>query len=195
MTNTPPPSAQARLVWPLALTIGLAGPAQADGEFFQADYAENAGSITATVQRDRITVSLGWSESEAGAARSLWANYGLPVAGNTWLRIGPSIRLDAAATTDWGLRAGLERYTTSGANSLFLLADFNTIQREYLALAQWGHMPTGLAFEVVMQGNDAGYRERSLTASLRIGNGPLRLRAGYRFDSGQPFIGVSINTF
>lgn len=193
VTAKPVRAAFARCLLPL--TLGLATPALADGEFFQADYARGASSVTATLQRDRLTYSLGWSESATGAATSLWTNYGFPVADSTWLRIGPSLRVPEGGEAQWGLRAALERFTTSGRNSLFLLADFNSIQREYLALAQWGDMPSGFAAEVVFQGNASGYREQSVAVSLRLGEGPVRLRGGYRFESNQPFIGLSINTF
>ncbi|MFN3538267.1 MAG: hypothetical protein ACK4Y4_12545 [Brevundimonas sp.] len=176
------------------LSLGLVSPAAANGEFLQFDFAPDASSLTATMRRDRLTFSLGWSEFETGQATSLWASYGFAV-GDGWLRAGPSLRVDNAGQTDIGLRAGLEHFSVSGRRTYFLLAEVNSIQSEYQALAQIGDQPTGLAAEMSFQGNSSGYRERTLAVSYRLGDSPARLRAGYRFNSGQAFIGLSINTF
>ncbi|MFN4099506.1 MAG: hypothetical protein ACK4GT_06990 [Pararhodobacter sp.] len=178
----------------VAASVLSLSPAAADGEFLQFDFAPDASSLTATMRRDRLTFSLGWSEFSTGQAASLWASYGIPV-GEGWLRIGPSLRVDNAGETDIGIRAGLEHFSMAGRRTFFLLAEANSIQGEYQALAQIGDQPTGLAAEVSFQGNRTGFRERTLAVSYRLGDGPARLRAGYRFNSGQAFIGFSINTF
>ncbi|MCA2013550.1 hypothetical protein LCM17_18820 [Cereibacter sphaeroides] len=180
----------------LAAMAALTGaPAHADGEFFQADYGDEAQSITATIQRDRVTASLGWSGYVGGHATALWVNYGFQVDGPTWFRLGPALRVDQAGVTEAGVRMALERFTMTDTRTLFLLADANTIQHEFQILGQLGHIPTGLAAELSYQGNDQGFRETTLAGSYRLGDSPFRLRAGYRFNAQEAFIGFSINTF
>lgn len=176
-------------------TAGLSTQARADGAFFQADLAPRASSVTATGRRGPLTVSLGWSEFDTGNATTAWGSYGLNLGPGAWLRVGPSLRIDNAGARDLGLKAGLERFSIGERTTLFLLAEATTIETEYLALAQLGHIRSGLAAEVAFQGNTAGFRERSLAVSYRLRDGPVRLRIGYRLNARRLFLGVSINTF
>lgn len=177
------------------LIAGGPTAARADGEFLQFDYAPGQSSATASMQRGRMTVALGWSEYDTGHATSLWLNRGYQLDGPVWFRVGPSLRVDESGDARWGLRGALERFTMSETQTLFLLVDVNTIQREFQVLGQIGHIPSGWAGEMAFQGNDSGYREVSVAVSYRLGDGPFRLRAGYRIEAAQPFIGLSLNTF
>lgn len=162
----------------IMMTLTHPGPAAADGAFAQFDFAPNASSFTGTVRRDRVTVSLGWSDYDQGHATTLWGNYGLPLAPGTWLRAGPALRVDDSRNVDLGAKLGIERFSMSERATLFLLGEFNTTEREYLALAQVGHRASGIAGEVSFQGNSDGFREESLALSYQLREMPVRLRVG-----------------
>ena len=170
-------------------------PAAADGEFAQFDYAPNASSLTGTIRRDRVTATIGWSDFDEGHATTLWGNYGVPLVPGAWLRLGPSLRIDDSEDVDLGAKIGVERFSMNEQATLFLLGEFNTTAREYLALAQVGHRATGIAAEVSLQGNNDGFREESLALSYQLRDIPVRLRLGYRFDAEEVFVGFSVNTF
>ncbi len=176
-------------------TAGLSTQARADGAFFQADLAPRASSVTATGRRGTLTVSFGWSEFDTGHATTAWGSHGLPLGPGAWLRVGPSLRIDNANARDLGLKAGIERFSMGERTTLFLLAEATTIETEYLALVQLGHIRSGLAAEITFQGNTAGFREQSLAVSYRLRNSPASLRIGYRLDARRLFLGISINTF
>ncbi|TVR09576.1 MAG: hypothetical protein EA385_06735 [Salinarimonadaceae bacterium] len=178
-----------------AMTFAHPAPAAANGEFLQFDFAPRASSATATVRRDRATLTLGWSEFQTGHATTLWGNYGLPLGEGAWFRAGPAFRIDDAGRTKAGGRIGVERFSMNEQMTMFLLAEFNTIQKEYLALGQIGHRASGLAAEVAYQGNETGFRELTFAGSYRVGDSPVRLRVGYRTIAKQFFIGVTVNTF
>lgn len=179
----------------LASMITLPGIAAANGEFFQIDRVPGATSATGTIRRDRLSFSLGWSEFETGHAASAWVSYGFPLVQGVTFRAGPALRVDNHGQRDIGLRAGIERFSMNERMTLLLLAEFNTIQSEYLAVGQVGHRATGISAELALQGNDAGFRERSVALSYRLAESPVRLRLGYRYTSRRVFVGLSINTF
>lgn len=171
------------------------GSALADGSFFQLDLADRGSSLTALVRRGPATLTLGWSEFPSGHAASLWGSYGVSLGGGAWLRAGPAVRRDNQGRRDLGLRVGLERYSASERGFVFLLAEGTTIQREYLLLAEAGHSASRTSVGVTVQGNRAGFRERSLVAGYRLEGTPVTLRAGYRTRARSLFLGISVNTF
>lgn len=178
-----------------AASLGFPTSLAANGEFFQFDFTPHATSVSGTIRRDRLSFSAGWSEFETGHATSLWFSYGIPLPDGVALRLGPSYRIDNLGQSDFGLRVGVERFSMNERMTLLLLGEFNTIQREYLALGQVGHLASGVAAELAFQGNNAGYREQSVAVSYRLGESPARLRLGYRFSAQRVFVGFSINTF
>ncbi len=180
----------------LALSaFGLAAPASANGEFLQIDVVPGGSSVTATIRRDRVTATLGWSEFETGHATNLWLSYGFDLGSGAWLRAGPSARLDDTGRGARGVKLGIERFAMDERMTLFLLGEFNTIQREYQLLAQLGHRASGLSAGFSVQGNDAGFRERTITAGYRFGATPVSLRLGYRIRARRAFVGITVNTF
>lgn len=176
-------------------SCALPTSAAANGEFLQFDYAPRASSATATVRREQATLTLGWSEFDSGSAVNVWGNYGLPLPAGAWFRAGPALRVDDDGKAQVGARFGVEKFYMNERLTAFLLAEFNTIQNEYLALGQIGHRASGIAGEVAFQGNDAGFREITLAVSYRIAESPVRLRLGYRTNARVFFAGVTINTF
>ena len=180
----------------LGLSAGLTpGAARADGAFIQLDLADRGSSFTGLVRRGPATLTLGWSEFPTGNAATLWGSYGVSLGDGAWLRAGPALRRDNQARRDAGLRLGVERFSAGPRATLFLLAEASTIQREYLVLAEVGHSASRTSVGVSVQGNRAGFRERSLVVGYRLEGRPVTLRAGYRARARSVFLGVSVNTF
>lgn len=186
------------LFFSLAMALPMATPAQADGLFFQLDYAPKASSAVLSVQRKAVGLSLGWSEWDTGEATTLFANYALPLAalgGGTTLKFGPALRHEAGTATTAGLRVALENYRQTDLGGLFLLADVNSINREYLLLAEWGLRDNPLSIAVSFQGDDGTFHEETLALGYQLPNSDMRLRVGHRFEESTSFIGFAINTF
>lgn len=184
----------------IAASFGLAGTSSvlADGEFVQFDFAPGASTVVGSVVRGPIGVALGWSEYDSGSAFSANATYsfGLPALGDgALLRVGPSVRLDQDKELDLGAKVVFERWSPTKWGGLFFLADYNTIQNEYLVLGELSHGLSGLNASFAAQGGDNGFRENTLVLGYLIPESCVRLRLGYRFEAQQVLIGFSVNTF
>ena len=178
--------------------MALPGAAQADGEFYQFDYAPHGSSAVASVQRGGFGAALGWSEWEGGQAVSLYLNrrWAVPRLGDgTSFGLGPSVRLGMDGARDIGVRATLEHYRPTSWGAAYGLADLNSIAREYMVLGEVSHARSGLAGFVAFQGDRADFRERTVGVSLGLGESPVRLRLGHRLRAGRTFVGISVNTF
>jgi len=184
----------------VALLLGLpwALPAMADGEFFQLDYAPGESSVSASVVRGPFGFALGWSDFESGSAVSANATYGVfvPALGDgALIRFGPSSRLDEEDQFDLGAKAVFERWSPTSWGSVFVLADFNTIQNEYLLLGELSHAASGLSASLALQGSDEDFQENTLVVGYGIPQSRVRLRLGYRFEAQQVVVGFSVSTF
>lgn len=171
--------------------------AQANGEFFQLDYAPRASTVIGSVVRGPWGAALGWSDFAGGGAFSANITYSLPVAAlgeSAVFRFGPSARSDRAGSLDLGAKVVLERWAPTTFGSVFVLADYNTIKNEYQLLGEVAHWDSGLSAAVSIQGGDS-FRENSLFLGYDIRETPVRLRLGYRFREKRAVIGFAINTF
>ena len=94
-----------------------------------------------------------------------------------------------------GARVTLSRYIAADWGGTFLLGEFSTVQNTFFLLAQFGFAASGLGVEFTAGGSDDDYRERALALTYRFPGTPFSLRLGRRFEEGEVFAGVSINTF
>ena len=190
----------ATILWTLLflVTTGVAHDARADGEFFQLDYAPRNSTFVASIQRDRSGAALGLSESEESKVMSVFLSYGFPMSAlgdGTNFRIGPSVRFEEGESSEFGLRVSLEHYRATSWGSVFALADFNSINSEYLALLEVGHTKSGFAAFTAIQGDRTNFREDTVGISLQLRETRARLRLGHRLRARTTFIGISFNTF
>ncbi|GLT08386.1 hypothetical protein ACFQFQ_16840 [Sulfitobacter porphyrae] len=177
----------------------LAPSAHADGEFLQVDLSESTSTGTLSIARGPLTYGASAVSYEGGSTYGLSATYKLPVAEQfVTLRLGPALGYVKDNGKDGSFEAGLklvaERYIPTDFGSVFLLADLNSIENSWFVLAQFGLSGPGLSFEL-SHGESDTYSETSLAVAKRLGDSPTSLRAGYRFDADEIFVGLSINTF
>ncbi len=189
--------------WP-ALALPLlaalqAAPAQADGTFFQFDVSSSTTSAVVNMARGPVSFGAIAVDYDGGDSYGVNALYRLPWGGDlATLRAGPSLGYERKDTGAGRARAGVklvaERYDATRYGSFFVLADLNSIENAWFLLAQFGLSGPGITIEV-SHGESDTYRETTLAMSRALDDGPVSLRAGYRFDAGEIFAGIAINTF
>jgi hypothetical protein len=184
----------------LAALVVAARPAPgwADGEFAQLDVSASTTGGVASVQRGSLTFGgvVTIPDGDPSATLSATQALNLPVSWAPTLRVGPALGLSGEdlADVEAGLRLSAERYTGTDWGSVYGLADLGTIDRSWFILGQVGLAKTRLTFELSHGASDE-YEETTLAVSRRLRDSPVSLRSGYRFDAGEVFIGVSVNTF
>ena len=183
-----------------ALSLSLAStlPAMADGEFIQGDYTSGASAVVGSVVRGPVGASIGWSEFEGGSAANANVTYGLsvPALGDgATFRFGPTVRLDQDNRLDLGVKVVFERWSPTDWGSVFVLAEYNTILKEYLLLGELSHAHSGLSGSLAIQGGANGFRENTVFLGYSIPETPYGLRLGYRVNARQAVIGFTVNTF
>lgn len=176
-----------------------ASTAHADGEFLQLDLSGSTSTGTLSIARGPLTYGASAVSYEGGSTYGLSATYQLPVAQQfVTLRFGPALGYVKEDGADGSFEAGVklvaERYIPTDFGSVFLLADLNSIENSWFVLAQLGLSRPGVSFEL-SHGKSETYSETSLAIAKRFGDGPTSLRAGYRFDAKEVFVGLSVNTF
>ncbi len=188
----------------LALLIAFAsfsGSARADGTFLQFDLADDARSAVLSVERDPFTFGAAYNDYDGGKSYGVSANYRLSATTEGAplnLKLGPSFGVvkddGAPAETQAGLRMVADKYVSTDFGGLYFLAEVNTIDRAWFLLGKAILAEPKLAVELSRGASDT-YSETTLAASRRIGDGPVSLRVGYRFEDEAFFAGISINTF
>lgn len=172
--------------------------ALADGEFFQFDLAPNSSTMVGSVVRGNSSTTLALSLYDDGGSLSINTTYSIGVSDlgeGALIRVGPTARRDQAGASDLGAKVVFERWSPTDWGGVFLLADYNTIQSEYLFLAEASNGGSGLSASIAAQGDDDGFRENTLTLGYDIPLSELRLRLGYKFESEVIAFGISVNTF
>lgn len=199
-----------RLWQPAALTPGVvrtaacglalaAQPASAGGSFTQVDLSRTTVTGVFTIIREPLSFGVTHVRYDGGNSTTVSVMYRLPLAeGAPVVRIGPSVGYvdddDAPARTEVGVKIAADRWRPTSFGSLYLLGEFNTIDRAAFATAQFGLSGPGLQVEISYGQSDT-YAETTLAVSRKLGDGPVSLRAGYRFRADEVFVGVSVNTF
>lgn len=173
--------------------------ARADGTFFQFDASgETANGVFVHV-REPISIGLNHVRYEGGRRSTLNLLYRLPLpdAAPT-IRLGPSYGVvepdGQPSESELGAKISIDKWMPTDFGSLYLLAEYNSIEHASFALAQFGLSEAGLQIEA-SYGESDSYSETSLAISKKIGRGPLSLRAGYRLNAEEVFFGLSVNTF
>lgn len=189
-----------RALAPLALAAGFLSPciAQADGAFLQFDIGAEDYGLVATETRGALSTGLLHNNFANGSdwTLTLLRRVETPLAEHgIGLNMGVAVRLSEARSPRLGLKAVIDRYTTTSWGSLFLLAEVNTLDAAHFALAQMRFGDTPFGAEISLGGDNDGYSETTGVLTYRWRDSPVSLRAGYKFDSDKYFVGFSINTF
>lgn len=194
-----PPRCRASL-WAGGLSIIMplsAAPAAADATFLQLDAGRVNQGLVASVATGNLGFSLGVSRYVDGRSAVLAATYGFDLGDVGMLKIGPAllVRQDDAAPTESqiGARLSLERYVATEFGGIFGLAEIGSIDDSWFLLGNVT-LHGGLGIELSRGGSDT-YTETTIALQQQLGNGPVRLRLGYRVEEQEVFIGVSYSTF
>ncbi|KIN72608.1 hypothetical protein [Sulfitobacter guttiformis] len=161
--------------------------------------SETTSAGTISIARGPLKYGASAVSYEDGSISKLSATYKLPIGEQfPTLRLGPALGYVKEDGADGSVKTGIklvaERDIPTDFGSVFLLADLNSIDSSWFALAQVGLPKLGLAIEL-SHGDSETYSETSLAFAKRLGDGPTSLCAGYRFDADEVFVGLSINTF
>lgn len=178
----------------LILSLWSSLAAHADGTFFQLDVGASTQTVVGSVTRGNFSLEANASHYEDGHNANLAATYGLPVFGGATVKVGPSLGWSDEDDLELGAKLSVQRYVPTSFGGAYVLADANSVNRSWFLLAQLSHAPSGFGVELSRGGSDS-YRETTLVAQKRIGQGPFSLRTGYKFDADEIFAGFSINTF
>lgn len=190
-----------RLLVTSLLISAVGGGVRADGEFLQFDVAHDDRSAVAMVERGRLSYGVTYFRDDAahriGASvlyKPISADEGAPIT----VKIGPSVGWVDEESEDGGAEAGLkvtfDRWVNTNFGGLYFQGEANTIDKALFVIGQAVFFEPRLTLEA-SYGESVTYSEMSLALAKRLGDGPLSVRAGHRFDAGSWFLGVSINTF
>ncbi|EIE48729.1 hypothetical protein AL036_20170 [Salipiger aestuarii] len=176
------------------LLFGTASAVQADGSYFQVDLAPDTSDVVAAATRGKLSFGANYSSYENGWSAGSYLARDFAIEDFGTVKIGPSLVI-SDARDGMGLGAKLigERYEPTSFGFVFLSAQYNTIDNDWFALAQIGN-GQGHSVDLTAGGSDL-YSERSLAINYRLGDGPVSLRGGYRFEAEQVFMGLSVNTY
>lgn len=180
-------------------TVGNTAPVSADGVFFQSDISDTTANGVFVFAREPLSFGLNHVRYDGGNRSTANLLYRLPLPENAPIvRLGPSYGVveqdNAPSDSEFGAKASIEKWMPTDFGSIYLLAEVNSIDRARFALTQVGLSKPALQFEL-SYGESDSYQETSVALSARLGGGPINLRTGYRLDSEEFFIGLSINTF
>ncbi|MDG3039787.1 hypothetical protein [Roseicyclus marinus] len=172
-------------------------PARADGYFIQTDLGPENQSLVATFAQGRLNYGLNVSAYDDGRAATISTTYALDLGGLATLKIGPALRFEqkevGAEDLDLGLRLSLERYQPTDFGAVYGLAEIGSIDETWFLLGQMV-LRDGFSFELSRGGSDS-YTETTFAVQQQLGDGPVRLRLGYRAEDTEFFVGLSVNTF
>lgn len=172
-------------------------PALSDGSFVQLDVGRVNQGLVASVATGNLGFSLAASNYEDGRSLVLSATYGFDIGGLGTLKLGPALGIrqdDGTPTeTEIGARLSLERYVSTDFGGVFGLAEIGSIDESWFLLGQVV-LRDGLGIEISRGGSDT-YTETTIAVQHQLGDGPLRLRLGYRAEDKEVFVGLSYSTF
>ncbi|MBV7379670.1 hypothetical protein [Maritimibacter dapengensis] len=183
----------------LAACVALNCPSTvlADGTFFQVDASPTTANGTLSVERGEIAYGAGVSQYIGGTDLNASVTYKVVIgeAFPVTFRAGPAFQYEALTTAKVGLRFVAEHYSDTSFGHVFALGEFTTIDAGYFGLLAVGFNEPDVDFEFTVQGDNKGYLDQSVAATIGIPETKARVRFGYRINSQEIFGGISINTF
>ncbi|NDV97746.1 hypothetical protein [Salipiger sp. PrR002] len=182
----------------LAASLALSAlPAAADGTFVQLEQAQSTSGAVLAVNRDKLNYGGVVSHWDGGYSVVGSLTYGFDTPIGASFKIGPAVggvyKDGEEDEYDLGVRASLDRWMPTSFGSFYYLAELNSIENSWFGLVSFGWGDSGFNTELSRGGSDS-YLDTTLAVNKHY-DGPVSLRAGYRFNSGEFFIGFSVNTF
>lgn len=183
------------------LVVSPLSAAWAGGEFLQIDVSRDSSSAVASIERRKLTYGATYYNGDESRALSASVLYRLASAQDrapATIKLGPAIgwsgEEDSDAEAEVGVKLTADRWIDTGFGGLYFQGEVSSVDSTWFLLGQTVFTEPGLTLEI-SQGSSDTYFETSVAVTKRIGNGPVGLRAGHRFDAEEWFIGASINTF
>lgn len=173
----------------------LATQVRADGEFFQFDLGQDTSTVVMSVERGRMAYGLTFSDYTGPEDLNLSVSYKFTLGTPVTFRAGPAVQYEGLDTWKGGLRLVAEHYRPTGFGSVFLLGEYSTIDNAYFTLAAFGFRQPGVTVELSHLGDDDGFRDTVVALAARLPGTPASLRAGYKIETDEAFVGISVNTF
>lgn len=172
--------------------------AAADGFFLQADSGNATQGGVVSFQRGKLTYGANFTLYDGGKEFFASVTYAAQLGNLALLKFGPAVGKewsdDGSDDVKVGARLSLERYQTTAFGSAYGLVDLGTVNSSWFILAQLNLDAVNGGVEVSRGGSD-NYRETTIALRKDLGDSPYSLRAGYKFDSEEVFVGFSVNTF
>lgn len=191
-----------KLLFQSVLLTSLPGVLAADGEYWSLDKSASSTGFVLSATRGEFIFGAGFTDYEDGLStgvsfsRSLPLNFGVEGLAIS-AGLAASLTFDdngEAEAPEFGVTVNIQRYVPTDFGNYFLQANYNTINQAYFLQAQIGFDEPGINL-ALSTGASTEYNETALTISKRLGDGPVSLRTGYRFDAEEIFVGFSVNTF
>lgn len=172
----------------------VASGAAADGNFLQMDLGPDTADTVVAATRGKVSFGGIYSTYEGGWSAGGNVTRDLQLGDVATLKIGPSFGIgDATEGVALGGKLIVESYRPTGFGFVFLSGQYNTIANDWFTLAQVGN-GQGLSVDLTAGGSDT-YSEQAAALNFRLNDGPVSLRAGYRFQAESIFFGLSVNTY
>lgn len=173
--------------------------ALADGEYWSVDVSERANSGVLAAERGPWTFGADYTDYGDGVAANLSLTRRLPFDfGLEGLNIalGPALGFGGSdlSKVEPGLNFGVSRYIPTDFGAVFLQAAGGTGRWSFFAQTEVTLSEPGVSFSLA-RGSSLDYEETSIAVRKELGDGPVSLRAGYRFVADEFFVGFSVNTF
>lgn len=189
------------LAAPVLLLASVLPPASAhaDGEYWGIDVSESSRDGVLSATRGEFTFGANVTDYGDGVSAGLSLTRRIPldfgIEGLT-LSAGPAVGFGGGdlSEVEFGVTASAQRFVPTDWGSYFLQASVGTIDRSYFFQAQTTFAGPDITMGL-SQGGSTEYEETGLSISKRLGDGPVSLRAGYRFQAEELFVGFSVNTF
>lgn len=173
-------------------------PAHADGAFLQAEVGRDTGGIVASQTRGAWSGSAIWTRYDGGDSVGLSLTRDVASWQGVAIKAGPSLAWidddESGSSVQPGVKVSVDRWTGFDTFGLFTLAEINTADHGWYLSAQASHFSSGYAVEIARGGSDT-YQDTTIALRKRLGEGNLSARIGAKLDSGDVFVGLTLNTF
>jgi len=181
-----------------AVAALCAGPVSAEGFFLQSDIGSDTQGGVVNVQRGNLSFGANFTWYEGGKELFTSVLHTLPWGNLAVLKFGPTVGKewddDGNDDVRLGGRLSIEKYQPTSFGSAYGLINLATVNSSWFVLAQANVLALNGGVELSRGGSD-NYQETTVAFRKGFGESPFSLRAGYKFDSEEVFLGFSINTF
>lgn len=181
-----------------AMAALCAAPAAADGFFLQSDIGRETQGGVVNLQQGNLSFGANFTRYEGGKEIFVSVLHAVQWGDVAVFKFGPTVGKEWDDNGDDDVRLGgrlsIEKYLPTSFGSAYGLINLGTVNSSWFVLAQANVQALNGGVEL-SRGGSHNYHETTIAFRKGIGDSPFSLRAGYKFDSEEAFLGFSINTF